>query len=53
MSTELAKRVICVYIQDMFLQELYGAHEPKIFLVTFGLASLYKTTCCGQEWNKK
>ena len=55
-----------VYTPDMFLQRCYGAQKTKIFLVTFGSASLYKTTClwtsnrkssmflsCCEEWNEK
>ena len=34
-----------VYMRDMFLQKFCGAQKSKIFLVTFGLASLYKATC--------
>ena len=34
-----------VYTRDMFLRRLLWGSEDKIFLVTFGSASLYKTTC--------
>ena len=34
-----------MYTRDMFLQRFFEAQKTKIFLVTFGLASSYKTTC--------
>ena len=39
------KSHLLLYMLNMFLQKFYGVQKSKIFLVTFGSASLCKTTC--------